>query len=341
MARDYYKVLGVAKDASPKEIKKAYHKLAVKHHPDHNQGDATAEEKFKELAEAYDVLGNKKKRKNYDAYGHAGKPPPADGWNPFGGGHPFGADIFEEFFGRRAHQRRPRAQRGADIVAEIQVPFLEAAHGTTKEVIVQRSVRCQPCNGVGGSGHRTCDQCRGAGRVTVQQGMMVIQTACNRCNASGEVIENICDTCHGRGDVADSSPANVRIPAGIATGNQLRLAGMGHHGRGGIGNLYVSVVVQDHPQFKRKGKNVSSVLDLSISEAVLGSQKVVETVHGKKEVTVPPGSQPGSVLRLVQFGITDLNGGPRGDHKLELKVQIPTQLSPEQKKIFENLMEME
>ena len=343
MPRDYYEVLGLSKDASSKEIKKAYHKLAVQHHPDHNQGDAAAEEKFKELAEAYDVLGNKKKRKDYDAYGHGRQPASGHpGWNPFGGGgHPFGADIFEEFFGRRTRGHRPRNPAGRDIVVEIQIPFLEAAHGTTKEVVIQRSVKCKPCSGVGGAGHRRCDQCHGSGCITVQQGMMVIQTTCNPCNGSGEVIEEMCDTCRGRGDVTDSSGVSVKIPAGISTGNQLRLAGLGHHGSTGAGNLYVSVVVQDHPQFKRKGKNVSSVLGLSISEAVLGCQKVVETVHGNKGVTIPPGSQAGSALRLSQFGITDLNGGPRGDHKLELRVRIPTQLSPVQRELFENLRKAE
>ena len=335
MARDYYKVLGVDKDASSAEIKKAYHKLAVKHHPDHNQGDSTAEEKFKEVAEAYSILNNEGKRAEYDAYGRRGATQQSShGWDPFRGRSPFGADIFEEFFGQR---RNSRAPVGQDIIAEITISFLEAAHGTTKNVTVERNVACAPCTGQGGSGRKRCPRCAGTGSIIFKQGMMAIQTTCDVCAGAAEVLENTCPNCHGRGVTLGNSETALHVPAGISSGNHLRVGGMGHHGKAGAGSLLIKVEVQDHPEFKKRGKNIHSTLNLTVSEAVLGCEKIVATVHGQKTVNISGGIQPGSAVGLSGFGVTDLNNTKRGDHILDVQVVIPVDITSKQRDLFVEL----
>jgi len=336
MPRDYYEVLGLSKDASPKEIKKSYHKLAVQHHPDHNQSDASAEEKFKEVAMAYEVLSNKDKRAEYDAYGHRGAPNRgAAGWDPFAGRSPFGADIFEEFFGGRRRQEPSPA--GRDIIAEMSISFLEAAHGTTKSVTIERSVTCVTCSGEGGTGRQTCSQCGGAGCITFRQGMMVMQTTCNVCAGTTEVLESMCSDCHGRGVTLGSSQTTIQVPPGISAGNHLRITGLGHHGKGTPGHLLINVKVQEHPEFKKHGKNIHSALNLTVSEATLGCDKIVDTVHGRKDARIPTGAQPGLAIRLLGFGVTDLNNTKRGDHILEIQVTIPTEITPRQRELFVEL----
>jgi len=343
MNRDYYEVLGVPKTASEKDIKKAYRKLAVKYHPDHNHNDSAAEMKFKEVASAYEVLSDKQKRAEYDVHGHGGPQASAGmGWDPFEGRrNPFGADIFEEFFGRHQSRRPPRA-RGDDIMAEMGVSFLEAAHGVSKDITIDRTAKCEPCAGAGGEGVKRCEQCNGTGFSTIRQGMVVMQMTCNQCGGGGGQIENVCGSCQGGGHVIDSAKINVRVPPGVDSGNQLRLMGLGNHGRGGPpGDLYLSINVQKDPRFERHGKDIHSELKLTVTEAVLGCTKVVETVHGEKSVNIPAGSQPNSMLKLTDFGVTDLNGQPRGNHKLEIRVEVPIELTSEQQALFEKLRMLE
>ena len=342
MNRDYYEILGVPKSAPEKVIKKAYRDLAVKYHPDRNQDDPVSEEKFKEIAGAYEVLSDKQKRAEYDTHGHnmpRSNPPP--GGDPFSGGFdPFSSGIFEEFFGRRSGHS-PSSRRGSDLVLEIGISFLEAAHGTTKHITIDKHTKCETCKGSGGTGVRSCGLCGGSGYVTIKQGVMIVQTLCRTCEGVGETVENACAPCGGGGNAAQPSKIKVRIPAGIATGNQLRLMGMGHHDKGGSGDLYINVRVQGSPKFRKQGKNVHSSLELTVSEAVLGCTKKIETVHGEKSVNIPAGSQPGSVLKLTSLGTTDLNNTPRGDHKLEIEIRIPTSLTPKQSDLFKRLKALE
>jgi|LWDU01.1.fsa_nt_gi molecular chaperone DnaJ len=341
MNRDYYEMLGVSKSASVKEIKKAYREMAIKYHPDYNQDDAASEEKFKEISSAYEILSDEQKRAEYDAYGHntphSGRTPTE---NPFGGDFdPFGSGIFDEFFGRP--RRGPANRRGSDLVLEMMISFLEAAHGVTKHITIDGHTKCETCRGSGGTGIKSCSLCGGSGFISLRQGMMIVQTLCKGCSGSGEAVKNACATCDGRGNEVQPSKINVRIPAGIASGNQLRLMGMGHYDKGGSGDLYINVRVQDSPKFRKQGKNVHSGLELTVSEAALGCTKIVETVHGEKSVNIPSGSQPGSVLKLSGLGTTDLNNTPQGDHKLEIEVKVPISLIPEQRELFERLKVLE
>jgi len=345
VSRDYYDVLGVPRSASSDDIKKAYRKLAIKYHPDRNPNDPESENKFKEIAEAYSVLSDTEQKSQYDAYGHNG-PGSSQDWDPFAGFRDhFGQDIFNEFFGRhqagRNRSRKPPKPRGSDIKVSMNLSFMEAVLGTTKEVIVDRNAKCEPCNGTGGSDPMTCTTCRGTGSVQFRQGPVVMQSACGTCNGTGEVLRNKCTSCRGIGYAKEPSSVTVRVPAGISTGQQLRLSKMGNYNKGGTGDLFMQVNVMHDNNFQRRGNDIFSKISLSVSEAALGCTRSVNTIHGEKNVNIPAGSQPDSMLRLAGLGIPDVHGGTPGDHKIEIDIKIPRATSPEMRDLFLRLSTLE
>ena len=341
MKKDYYEVLGISKSAPQEEVKRAYRKLALKWHPDKNPDNPAAEDRFKEASEAYSILGDRQKRAEYDTYGHSTSSAgfSSEGWDPF---EPFrshfGGDIFEEFFGRRhtAGQRRKNtsAPRGSDILINMKLAFIESVTGTSRDIVVDRVAKCQPCDGAGGEGVDVCTQCRGTGKIQFRQGGMVMQAACNSCGASGKPVLTKCKQCKGRGGYDEPSSINVRIPAGITSGQQLRLSKYGNYGKGGTGDLFINVSVEKSHKYEKRGKDIFTQLGLTVSEAALGCTKSVETIHGEKNVNIPPGSQPDSTLRLAGLGVPDVHGGVTGDHKIEIKVTLPKSLTSEQRELF-------
>ena len=331
--RDYYEVLGVPKTASDDEIKKAYRKLAKKYHPDLNPGDKQAEEHFKEVNEAYEILSDKDKKARYDQFGHAGVDP---NFNPNGGG--FGG--FGGFGGgtRRANPNAPR--RGADIRVSLVLSFMEAVHGCKKTVSVSRQDTCPECHGTGaapGTSPETCPDCGGRGTVTVQQrtpfGVMQSSRPCSRCGGKGQVIKKPCQKCHGTGHVANTKRVEVNIPAGIDDDQSLRLAGLGDAGANGgpAGDLIVLVSVRPDTLFERDGYDVHVTVPITYSQAVTGADVVVPTIDGKVQYTVPEGTQSGTVFRLRGKGIQYVNGRGHGDQYAKVVVEIPKKLTKTQR----------
>ena len=362
--RDYYEVLGVPKTASDDEIKKAYRKLAKKYHPDLNPGDKVAEEKFKEVGEAYEVLSDKDKKARYDQFGHAGVDPnygAGAGAGGFGGGFGgFGGgidldDILGSMFGggfggfggqRRANPNQPR--RGADIRVSLVLSFMEAVHGCTKTVTVNRQDVCPECGGTGaarGTSPETCPDCRGTGFVTVQQrtpfGVMQSSQPCRKCGGKGKIIKTPCSKCHGAGKVSSTKRVEVTVPAGIDDDQSLRLAGLGDAGQNGgaAGDLIVIVTVRPDAMFERDRYDVHVTVPITYSQAVLGADVVVPTIDGKVQYTVPEGTQSGTTFRLRGKGIQYVNGRGHGDQYVHVVVEIPKKLTKTQRealKIFED-----
>jgi len=353
--RDYYDILGVPKDASPEQIKKAYRNLARENHPDANPDDPQAEEKFKKINEAYQVLSDPEKRRAYDQFGHTGSAGGgfngARGFDPrdFGGFGDF-EDIFESFFGGgRARGRRRGPSRGGDVEATLSVSFEEAAFGAEKEIKVSRAESCPTCGGSGaepGTEPETCSQCGGSGRVRSARntpfGQFVSTRTCPECQGQGHVIEDLCPECRGRGQVRRTRTVEVNVPSGIEDGMRLRLSGEGESGqRGGPrGDLYVRVRVESHPDFHREGNNVISDLDVSMVEACLGTIKEVKTLDGSEEVSIEPGVQHGETITLRDKGIPYLKGYGRGDHIARINVRIPSNLSDEEKGLLMEFAQM-
>lgn len=354
--RDYYEVLGVSKSASKDEIKKAYRKLALKYHPDRNPDNKEAEVKFKEASEAADVLLNEEKKRRYDQFGHAG----VDGQQGFGAGG-FGGgdfsdlgdifgDIFGDFFGGGAGQRRRGGRRqgrpGNDLQMGIRVSFEEAAFGCEKSVEITRQDICQTCDGTGGKNGAkpvTCDMCQGAGEVRRQQGFFTIATPCPKCHGSGQMISDPCEKCHGQGRTKRKVELEVKIPSGIDHGQRLKLSGEGDAGSQGgpAGDLYVMVDIEAHEFFERDGNDVHCQVPISFSQAALGAEIEVPTLHGKVAVSVPEGTQSGRKMRLKGKGIQRLGGYGMGDQILHIHVETPTKLGREQREVFERLAELE
>ena len=351
--RDYYEVLGIARDADGTTIKRAYRRLAVQYHPDRNPGDAEAEEKFKEAAEAYAVLSDGEKRARYDRFGHQGV---GGAGSPFGGGGfdptVFGdfADILGDLFGfgggRRRGGRAP--QRGADLRYDLAIGFEEAAFGAEKTLKIPRLERCESCSGTGSEGESTptpCTTCGGRGQVRFQQGFFTVARPCPRCQGQGQVIDDPCQVCQGEGRVEKERSIEVKIPAGVDTGARLRLRGEGEHGLlgGPQGDLYVVMHVEPHETFRREGPHVLSELEIAYPQAVLGAEVEVETLHGKSAVEVPPGAQHGQEFRLRGEGIERLDRGGRGDHLVFLRVRVPhpRELDEERVDLLRRLAEAE
>ena len=345
--RDYYEVLGVSRGASEAEIKKAYRRLAHDHHPDVNSGDTGAEERFKELTEAYEVLSNPESRRAYDTYGHQ-IPRTAPGGYP--GGDPFGGfqDIFEAFFGDRGFggsffgttaTRGP--SRGADAEVEVEISLREAAYGADCEVNVQTVKNCSVCGGVGGTESHRCGTCGGAGMVrTVREGIlgqMVSTQTCSTCGGRGRIIDVYCDNCRGSGRVSEVETRRLRIPEGIESGMRLRVSGAGHAGEPGAppGDLYVTVTVEEDPELMRDGEDLVHRMRINFVEAALGVETEVPTLDGTAPVRIEPGTQPGTTLRLKGEGMPGMRRRGRGDLKVVVDVMVPTRLTGEQRELLE------
>ena len=357
--RDYYDVLGLPKGALKEEIKKAYRRLAIKYHPDRNPGDKSAEEKFKEATEAYEVLADEKKRLAYDQFGFSGVEGVGgtahdfssvfkdfeDIFGDFGG-------IFDSFFGggtrtRRTGSRSP-ARRGSDLRYEVQIPFAEAVFGTKVNISFTRNEACSACNGTGadrGSSKRICPACGGSGQVRRSAGFFSIASTCPTCGGEGEVIEKPCAECGGQGLVRKNRKIMVNIPSGIESGKRISIPGQGDGGVGGgpPGDLYVYVHVLPHEYFERDGYDVYCIIPISITQASLGAEIQVMTLEDNKKVRlkIPPGTQNGKILRLRSEGIPHLhNKNRRGDMYIKIRVQVPTKISGRARSILEELSEL-
>jgi molecular chaperone DnaJ len=347
--RDYYEILGVSREASDAEIKKSYRRLARSHHPDANPGDYQAEDRFKELTEAYEVLSNPQARRAYDTYGHQ-VPRGAGAAGYPGGGDPFGGfqDIFEAFFGDRSFggsffgaSTAQSPSRGSDAEVEVEVSLREAAFGADREVNVQVVTNCGVCDGVGGTDSHVCPTCSGAGSVrTVREsilGQMMTTQACSTCGGRGRVIDVVCDNCRGSGRTSEVQTRRLRVPEGIESGMRLRVSGGGHAGDPGAppGDLYVRINVKEDQKLMRDGEDLIHRLRISFVDAALGAEVDVPTLEGTKQVRVDPGTQPGVTLTLRGDGMPRLRRRGRGDLKVVVDVMVPTRLTAEQRDLLE------
>jgi len=340
--RDYYEILGVSRDATEDELRKAYRKLAMQHHPDRTQGDKESEEKFKELSEAYAVLTDADKRANYDQFGHAGVDSGFADFRDFAGFGDIFGDIFEDFFGGGATTRsRSHARRGDDIAYTLDVTLEEAFEGFEREISISRKEMCEDCGGSGlaeGASRGTCPMCRGAGRLRQTQGFFSITRVCHRCGGSGTVIENPCKTCMGEGRSRTLRKIRVTIPAGVDSGSRIRYRGEGEAGsQGGTpGDLYVIVNVMEHELFMRDGNDLLCEMPISFSHAALGTQQEVPTLDGSVTLKIPQGTQTHKVFRLKGKGMPSLRRGyGRGDLFIKVVVETPTRLNERQRELLE------
>ena len=341
--RDYYEILGVSQNATDQEIKSAYRKLALKYHPDTNQSDKNAEEKFKEAAEAYSVLCDPEKRARYDRYGHSGLQGGFSGFDPATFGD-FG-DILGEFFGFGdifGGRRRSGPERGSDLRYDLKISFREAAFGIKTKIKIPRQDTCKECDGRGtpkGKNPAICPACHGSGQVRYQQGFFSISRTCGQCNGAGRVITEPCEACRGRGRVHREKVLEIRIPAGVDNGARLRIQGEGEAGihNGPSGDLYVIIYVEEHPFFQRQGNNIYCQIPIGITQAVLGADITVPTLEGEERLKVPEGTQSGSVFRLRNKGIESLGERGRGDQFVTVNVMVPTKLTKEQRHLYESL----
>ncbi|MDP8177380.1 molecular chaperone DnaJ [Pasteurella skyensis] len=342
--KDYYEILGLNKGASEQEIKRAYKRLAAKHHPDKHQGSKDAEEKFKEIKEAYEVLGDKEKRSMYDQYGHqafeqGGFGGGAGGFSGFGGFE----DIFSEMFGGGFGGRgRSRVVRGDDLQYNLEITLEEAVKGVKKDIRIQTLVQCDDCHGSGaekGSKVTTCSQCHGAGRIRRQQGFFVSEAICPSCNGNGKNIEKKCKSCYGEGRLNKARNLSVTIPAGVDTGNQLRLSGEGAAGENGApaGDLYVVIHVKSHDIFERDGANLYCEVPISFTMAALGGEIEVPTLEGRVKLKIPAETQTGKLFRVRGKGVVSPRGGYAGDLICKVTIETPVSLTDEQKDLLKKL----
>ncbi len=349
--RDYYEVLAVSRDCDEAALKASYRKLALECHPDRNPGNHQAEERFKEAAEAYSVLSDAQKRAAYDRYGHQGVSSAAsNGFDPTAG-FPDLADIlsdvfgFGDSFGSRGQQRRNRAQRGDDIRYDLEIAFEDSMRGLSIDIQVPRLEECGRCKGKGAEpedGLTTCPICRGKGEVIYQQAFLSVRRTCNQCGGRGQIIRRPCKECKGEGYQRRERKLKVNIPAGVDEGTQLRLSQEGQPGANGgpPGDLYVVLKVKAHPIFERHEDNLHCTVPINLAQAALGASVEILTFDGLQTVTIPEGSQAGSRLRIKGLGVPHVNGSGRGDLFIHLDVRIPTKLSRDQRKLFEQLREV-
>jgi len=343
--KDYYEVLGVGREAGDDELKKAYRKVALKYHPDRNQGDPAAEERFKEASEAYQVLSDEESRAKYDRFGHAAFEQ--------GGGFDFNAqgfedifgDIFGDFFGGGRGRGRGRATRGEDLRYDLEIEFEEAIFGVEKTIKVPRLATCSQCDGEGtrdGASRETCLACAGAGQVRYQQGLFSIARTCSECQGAGTVIRDPCLECGGAGAVRNQQSLSVKIPAGVDHGSRLKLRGEGEAGhRGGpSGDLYVVMHVREHPIFRRDGTDVLCDMPIGMTQAALGTELEVPTPHGVVKMRIPSGTQSGKVFRLRGKGAPDLRGYGHGDALVRVAVETPRKLTKRQKELLEEFADL-
>ena len=349
---DYYEVLSVSRTASDGELKTAYRKLAMQYHPDRNPGDASAEDKFKECSEAYQVLSDPDKRAAYDRFGHAGMGaggPGAGGGSPFANAQDLGdifGDIFGEMFGGSTGRggRGPRVQRGRDLRYDQTIDFSEAVFGKEVEVTVKRMEVCNTCAGSGtksNKGPATCRQCGGRGQVRFQQGFFSVARTCTACNGTGQVIVDPCPTCHGDGRAEALHSVRVSIPAGVEEGTRIRYQGGGDAGRasGPPGDLYIVLTVKPHPFFERDGNDLHCVIPISFTQAALGDEITIPSLEGDARMKVPEGTQSGREFRMRGKGVPYLNEHGRGDLIVEVAVQTPKKLTRDQKELLRQLGE--
>lgn len=349
MKRDYYEVLGVERNASKQEIKSAYRKKAVAYHPDRNKGDKEAEDKFKEAAEAYSVLSDDDKRAHYDRFGHASAQ--GSGAGGFSGFDPetFGdfsdilGDIFgfgDIFGGGRSH--RGRAARGNDLRYDLTVEFEEAVFGFSPKIKVKKAELCHDCNGTGADpahGTETCTACGGHGQIRFQQGFFTVSRTCGTCQGKGKVIKSPCKTCRGSGRIQKDKVLEVRLPAGVESGNKLRISGEGEPGFDGgpPGDLYVFITVKEHPFFKRKGAHIHCDISITITQAALGCMVRVPTLQGEEKLRIPEGTQSGTIFRFKGRGATVVHGRGKGDQHVKVIVKTPVNLTDKQRDLLEEL----
>ncbi|MDF2939578.1 MAG: chaperone protein DnaJ [Gammaproteobacteria bacterium] len=344
--KDFYEILGVNKGVSEEELKKAYRKLAMKYHPDKNPGNKEAEEQFKEISHAYDVLSNPQKRAAYDQYGHAGVDPSAGAGGGFGGagfGDVFG-DIFGDIFGGGRGQSRAQPQRGSDLRYSLEISLEEAVHGTTKKISFPNLSSCEPCHGSGaqkGSEKTTCSTCNGHGIVRMQQGFFSVQQTCPNCRGQGQVIKNPCPSCHGQGRVQKTKNLSVKIPAGVDNGDRIRLAGEGEAGEQGspAGDLYVEMRVKPHAIFKRDGNDLHCELPIDFATACLGGELEIPTLDGQVKLKIPAETQSNKAFRLRGKGVKSLRGSSVGDLLCHVTVETPVNLNSDQRELLKKFQE--
>lgn len=357
MNRDYYEVLGVDRSASSSDIKKAYRKLAMKYHPDKNPGDKAAEDKFKEAAEAYAVLSDSEKKAKYDQFGHAAFQQGGPGFNAQGFDNvedifsSFG-DIFSDFFGMggmggggRSRRSRTGPRRGADLRYRLEIELDEVITGIDKNLEFDTEESCNRCSGTGsepGSEVSTCPTCAGQGQVVNNQGFFSVATTCPTCHGAGQMIKNPCKECRGRGRKSVTKKITVTIPKGVDNGTRLRVAGEGEGGlrNGPPGDLYVEIRVRNHPKYDRQGRDLLGNIKISYTQMLLGTEVEVQTFDGKKMLTIPEGSQPGSILRMRGLGVPDIRSGSRGDLCLRLEVEFPRKLKKQEEKLLREVAEV-
>ncbi|MBM4285738.1 MAG: molecular chaperone DnaJ [Deltaproteobacteria bacterium] len=346
--RDYYQILGLPPGATPEELKSAYRRLALKHHPDRNPGDRVAEEEFKQISEAYQVLSDPEKRHLYDLYGHAG----LNGMDlgGFGGfDDVFGSfgEIFEDFFGfGRTRTRKNRPQPGADLRHQVDITLDDVVKGMEADLEIPRRAVCPACQGNGmapGAKRRTCSRCGGRGQVAQSRGLLRVYATCPGCRGEGSFIASPCETCQGTGTVMERRRMQVRIPPGVDHGTRLRLRGEGERGRfgGPPGDLYLEVSLAPHPLFTRKGKDLHYRIHLSFVAAALGQEITVPTLNGQAPLTIPPGTQSGEVFRLPGEGVPDLRSRKPGDLVVEIQLKTPSILNEQQEELLREFLRLE
>ncbi|MBG2802380.1 molecular chaperone DnaJ [Proteus sp. WDL240414] len=346
--RDFYEVLGLSKTADEKEIKRAYKRLAMKYHPDRNQGDKESETKFKEIKEAYEILSDAQKRAAYDQYGHAAFEQGGfggQGGGGFGGGADFGdifGDVFGDIFG--GGRRQQRAARGSDLQYNMDLTLEEAVRGVTKEIRIPTLETCDKCHGSGakeGTSAETCSTCHGAGQVHLRQGFFTVQQACPTCHGRGKVIKEPCSKCHGDGRVERSKTLSVKIPAGVDTGDRIRLSGEGEAGENGApaGDLYVQVHVRQHHIFERDGNNLYCEVPINFAIAALGGEIEVPTLDGRVKLKIPAETQTGKMFRMKGKGVKSVRSSSIGDLMCRVVVETPVKLNEKQKELMQQLGE--
>ena len=348
--RDYYEILGVSREVTSVEIKKAYKKLALANHPDRNPGDEEAVKRFKEAAEAFEILNNDQKRAHYDRYGHAD-------FGAGGGSSQFHdvSDIFSAFgdlfegFGFKGSSQRGRGnrpQQGESLRTNLEIDLLDAASGCEREINISRKETCETCHGSGakpGTQPDECDYCGGAGQVVQSQGFFRVQTKCPRCQGAGTVITDKCTDCRGEGRITNDITLDIKVPAGIDNGMQLCLRGEGTPGLNGgpRGDLYVVIGVDEHPLFRRQEQELSCHVPISYTQAALGAEIEIPTLEGRHDLKVPSGTQPGEVFRLKGLGMPNPHGGRRGDLHVIVQIDVPTKISEREEEILRELAEIE
>lgn len=348
--KDYYKILGIDRNADVSDIKKAYRKLAMEYHPDRNPGDAKAEERFKEIGEAYAVLSDPQKRREYDQFGRTGMRG-AGGFSGFGGGYQDPFEIFREVFGggfgdifgmSGEGRRRATVQRGSDLQVRLRLDLEEIGRGVTKKIRIKKMVRCERCGGSGAKGGTakiTCPQCQGRGEVAYRQGFFTISRTCGRCYGEGKIIEQPCPSCKGDGRVQGETTIEIEVPPGVAEGQYLTISGAGNVGPRGGPNGDVLVIIEEkpHSHFQRHGDDILYELSLSFPQVVLGDEVEVPTLNGKARITIAPGTQSGKILRMRGKGIPHLHSNKVGDQLIRISVFTPTKITEKEKELLREL----